>query len=84
MTDRDPYARRRQGFRRVRLLTAGLGAAALAGTGALTLALATPSTSTQATTQGTTQGTNSTTGTVSTPQQLPTSGGSVQASSGGS
>ena len=90
MTNDDPYARRRSGLRRVRLLTAGLGAAALAGAGALTVGFATPDTSAQATTQNsttqsTTQGTTSTSGTVSAPQQVPTSGGStVHASSGGS
>ena len=89
MTNDDPYARRRTGLRRVRVVTAGLGAAALAGAGALTVALATHDTSAQAATQNTTgqsttQGTTSGTGVISAPQQLPTGGGSVNASSGGS
>ena len=82
----DPYERLRRGRRRIRMLTATLGAAALAGTGALTVTLAAQNGSAQATSSTIQNSTSTTGGTVSQPQQQPASGGSgsVQAVSGGS
>ena len=82
----DPYERLRRGRRRTRVLTATLGAAALAGTGALTVTLGAQNTSAQASSSTVQNSASSTSGTVNQPQQVPTSGGSgaVQAASGGS
>ena len=83
----DPYDVRRTGTRRLRTVTAAVGAAALLGTGALTWALAEGSTTAAAATTTDSSGeaaTSDAATTDSTPTVESDDSGSADASSGGS
>ena len=79
----DPFQTRRRGIRRVRVVTASLAAASVAGTGAIALAVATPAVADETGTPATVQSDGS--GGVTQPATPPTHGsGRGHASSGGS